>query len=82
MGSSWYVRVGSTSNVGGAGTLVLSCTVVCPADQDGSGFIDGADLAALLNAWGTNNAIADIDDSGSVDGADLAALLNGWGACP
>ncbi len=82
LGSSWYVRVGSTSNVGGAGTLVLSCTVVCPADQDGSGSIDGADLAALLNAWGTNDAIADIDDSGSVDGADLAALLNGWGACP
>jgi hypothetical protein len=80
-GSSWYVRVGSPTNASGAGTLVLSCAVLCPEDLDGNGVIDGADLATLLGAWGTNNPAADIDDNGTVDGADLATLLGAWGPC-
>ena len=58
----------------GAGTC-------CPADIDGNGAVDGADLTAILNAWGSANAAADIDDSGTVDAADLAAALGAWGPC-
>ena len=53
----------------------------CPADLDGSGSVDGADLAILLGQWG-GTGVADLDVSGAVDGADLAILLGGWGACP
>jgi hypothetical protein len=53
----------------------------CPADLDGSGSVDGADLTAILNAWGSANPTADIDASGTVDAADLAAALGAWGPC-
>ncbi|MEY3141747.1 MAG: hypothetical protein RLY21_240 [Planctomycetota bacterium] len=83
--SLYYIRVGSKSNVGGAGTLTFTCAPdsPCIADVDGSGSVDGADLAAVLGAWGAcAGCAADVNDSGAVDGADLAAVLGGWGPCP
>ncbi len=54
----------------------------CPADLDGNGIVDGADLGALLGMWGACAGCAeDLDGSGVVDGADLGALLGAWGAC-
>lgn len=50
-----------------------------PCDLDGSGAVDGADLGALLAAWGTPSPTADLDNDGTVDGADLSALLAAWG---
>jgi hypothetical protein len=58
-----------------------SCAPKCPADLDGNGTVGAADLAALLNAWGTSNAAADLDNDGVVGAPDLAALLNAWGPC-
>ena len=54
-----------------------------PADLDGSGEVDGADLSLLLAAWGDCAAgcPADLDLSGVVDGADLAIMLAAWGTC-
>jgi hypothetical protein len=52
----------------------------CPADLDGNGAVDAADLSNLLGAWGTAGA-GDIDGSGSVDAADLSVLLAAWGTC-
>lgn len=50
-------------------------------DFDLSGFIDGADLGALLSLWGfPNPPYGDLDRDGSVAGGDLAILLNSWGA--
>jgi len=55
-----------------------------PADLDGNGFVNGADLAILLGAWGNTwqppepPIAADIDGSGIVDGADLAMILGAW----
>jgi hypothetical protein len=54
-------------------------TTGCPADLDGNGSVDGADLASLLSAWGT--AEADITGDGDTDGGDLASLLAAWGTC-
>jgi hypothetical protein len=51
----------------------------CPADLDGDGTVGPADLAALLNAWGT--PAADLDGNGDTGASDLAAMLNAWGAC-
>jgi len=54
----------------------------CPADVDGSGAVNGVDLAAILNVWGTSGGKYDVNQDGVVDGSDLAEVLNGWGACP
>ena len=49
-----------------------------PADLNNDGHVDGADLAMLLNQWGTNGT-ADLDHDSLVGGSDLAILLNAWG---
>ncbi len=53
----------------------------CPADLTQNAQVDAADLAQLLGAWGTAEAVADLNGDGSVDAADLAALLGAWGPC-
>ena len=52
----------------------------CPADFDGDGDVDTADLLHLLGAWGTPDG--DVDGDGDTDTADLLALLGAWGECP
>jgi len=56
--------------------------VACPADFDGSGTVDVADLLSLLSAWGTCDRCAqDINNNGTVDVADLLDVLSAWGPC-
>lgn len=49
-----------------------------PADLNGDGVVDGADLGLLLVGWGGSGA-GDINGDGIVDGADLGLLLLDWG---
>ncbi|MFN9077178.1 MAG: hypothetical protein ACK5WX_07105 [bacterium] len=74
-------RAVNFANVPGEQFFVVSAgsAPACPADLDGSGSVDAADLAALLGAWGT--AGADINGDGSTDASDLAAMLGAWGDC-
>jgi Lectin C-type domain len=56
----------------------------CPGDVDGSGAVNGVDLAAVLGNWGTNGGKypgADTNHDGVVDGVDLAQVLGNWGPC-
>lgn len=53
---------------------------ICPADLNGDGSVDGADLGLMLGTW-NQPGIGDIDGSGTVDGADLGLLLGSWGTC-
>lgn len=55
-----------------------SCGRTDPADINDDGRVDAADLALVLNAWGSKDISADIDGSGRVDAADLAAVLSAW----
>ena len=59
----------------------LGAAGCCPADLSGDGIVNGADLGALLAAWGTPTAAADLNADGAVNGADLGALLSAWGPC-
>jgi CxxC motif-containing protein (DUF1111 family) len=52
----------------------------CPADIDGNGRVDAADLGAVLEAWGGPGA-GDLDGNGTVDSTDLGLLFATWGAC-
>jgi hypothetical protein len=54
----------------------------CVGDIVDDGAINGADLAAVLSFWGTNDARGDLNGDGTVDGPDLAAILALWGPCP
>ena len=56
------------------------CAAPCPTDLNGDGVTGSADLASLLNGWGTSSP--DLNGDGTVGSADLSTLLNGWGACP
>ena len=65
-----------TATVGGGST----------GDLDGSGAVDGPDLAMLLAGWGPcppapTPCIRDLTGDGAVDGRDLATLLAAWGPC-
>jgi hypothetical protein len=59
--------------------LTIETRSECPADFDGDGDVDTADLLFLLAAWGT--ADGDVDGDGDTDTADLLALLAAWGQC-
>jgi exonuclease III len=74
----------SDEDIPGSGSTQLSLTLTViletagnPADLDGNGTVDGADLAVLLGQWGGPGS-ADLDGSGVVDGADLAMVLGAW----
>ena len=57
----------------------------CPADFNGDGAVEAADLAVLLGSWGPcppkEDCPADLNDDGLVEAADLAELLGSWGPC-
>jgi uncharacterized membrane protein len=52
----------------------------CPADLDGNGIVNAADLAILLASWGGPGG--DLDGNGTTGGGDLSILLGAWGPCP
>ena len=77
---------GVVNDVGGACvmTACASCPAPpCPADLDGNGFVDAADLGSLLAAWGAcgKSCPADINGDGFVSAMDIASMLDAWGAC-
>lgn len=59
----------------------------CPADLNGDGEVEAADLAILLGSWGDPGCggelpcPADLNCDGAVEAADLAILLGSWGPC-
>ena len=76
---------GSWIDGGGNQFFPKGCTPPCPADLVDDNAVNGADLAIILVAWGTNGSQypgADIDGNGVVNGSDLAAVLAAWGPCP
>ena len=69
---SLNVRNGPTKSFVVPGT----CTVV--GDLNGDSIVNGADLAILLNAWGSTKSVADLDGNNIVNAADLAILLGAY----
>lgn len=74
----------------GAYELQLPPRPACPADLDGSGTVNGIDLALLLGSWSGATAYSpcppiapsDFNEDCKVNGLDLAILLGAWGSCP
>jgi len=57
--------------------LLDSCPPIGPADLDGNGRVDGADLSLLLGNY-NGSGVGDINHDGIVNGADLGRLLGAW----
>jgi poly(3-hydroxybutyrate) depolymerase len=70
------------------GEVQISAVVECPdprspADINRDCVVNGADLAAVLSAWGpcsTTPCTGDFDGNGIVNGSDIAAILGAWGS--
>ncbi len=73
----------SLETAGYAGAVFVLGGDWCVIDLDGDGMVGGAELAAVLGAWGTDGGPlgADFDGSGLVDGADLLIVLSQYGEC-
>ena len=76
----------SDENVPGAASAQVTVTLTAtvgggqPADLNGDGVVNGADLGLLLAAWGVApGSPADLDGDGIANGADLGLLLSEWG---
>ncbi|MDA0660853.1 MAG: PEP-CTERM sorting domain-containing protein [Planctomycetota bacterium] len=73
-----YIR-GVAQSLAPTEALLAVVAPGCIGNVNGDGTTDGADVAIIYNAWGTNNPVADITKDGIVDGADLAEVFNCWG---
>jgi hypothetical protein len=82
-GSTWYIRIGSTANVGGAGTLRTSVAApICVGDFDFSGAVDSSDMSIMLLDYGVcGGCVTDLDQDGVVDSSDTSLLLLDFGDC-
>ncbi len=88
-GLSDLVTIGGRQHQIGLGSTFESVVLIestaqtsIVGDIDGDGFVNGADLAALLMAWGAcgegASCAADVSGDGVVNGEDLAQLLANW----
>lgn len=73
--------VGVARNASSTFAFAVLLDEPCPADLDGNGEVDAADLGILLGSWGGHGE-ADLDGNATVDAGDLAIMLGGWGGCP
>lgn len=53
-------------------------TTSCPADVDGNGIINVADLQIYIHWWVQSNSFADMNGDGSIDYSDLALYRGIW----
>ncbi|MHC5114834.1 MAG: choice-of-anchor J domain-containing protein [Planctomycetota bacterium] len=55
----------------------------CPADLNGNGSVDFADILEVIAAWGPCACCtADVDGSGDIGFGDILAIIGAWGPCP
>jgi hypothetical protein len=84
-GQTVYIAVGGfdAAATGPFNVEIIAPTAPpCPADLNGDGAVNGADLGLMLGAWGAcPGCAADLNADGVVNGADLGLLLGSWGAC-
>ena len=60
-------------------TVVYTPPALRPADVNGDGIVDSADLGVLLAGWWTSDPAGDGDNNGVVNATDLSLVLGDWG---
>ncbi|MCP3902625.1 MAG: hypothetical protein GY715_03230 [Planctomycetes bacterium] len=71
------------------GTVDMGCYELpgpppaCPADLNGNGDVDFADILVVIGAWGCVTCPdEDLNNNGTVDFADILFIIGMWGPCP
>ena len=80
-GETVYIGLGGNGPAA-PGPFAFEISVVptaCTGDLNQDGLVGAADLAAVLNSWGT--AGADLNGDGDTNAADLSVVLSAWGPC-
>lgn len=72
---SWEIALGLEADDDADG--VPDGCALDPADLNGDGVVNGADMGLLLGAWGTSGP-GDLDGDGTVNGSDLGLMLGAW----
>src|SRR5262249_20261671 len=79
---NFAIQYGESSQPRGIDYLSITVRRVCPADYDGNGVVQPADVAAFVNVWASSLAAGtldgDFDGNGAVQPADVAAFINAW----
>jgi GH35 family endo-1,4-beta-xylanase len=70
----------TTTVVSGEAGLTLCACLVCPADFNQDGGVDGADIAAFFARWEAGNCDADVNQDGGVDAGDIETFFTAWEA--
>jgi len=74
--------IGSTSTIEAAiddvSFYLVECNDACPADFDGNGTREVADVFAFLSAWFALDPSADFDGVGGIGVPDIFAFLSAW----
>ncbi|MCA9284014.1 MAG: VCBS repeat-containing protein [Phycisphaerales bacterium] len=75
---------GADGEAGGFVSVFVSAPENCPADLNGDGIVDGADLGIVLTDFGMmgDDLPADINGDNVVNIGDVNALFEAWGGCP
>jgi subtilisin family serine protease len=81
-GTTYYICIGGRSPITASitGTLAIDGPPQIPpnpADLNGDGIVNAADLATLLSGWALAGP-TDLDGDGTTGAPDLAILLNAW----
>jgi hypothetical protein len=74
-------RITGNWSLSDSATLKLETLASCPGDLDFSGYVDSADLGAVLGDYGTEGGPNDVDGNGYVDSADVGFILLNCGPC-
>jgi hypothetical protein len=66
------------------GTITTDAATIsapfCPADFNGDGGVDGADVEAFFSSWQAGESLADVNFDGGVDGSDVESFFAAWAA--
>ena len=73
--------LGQWTDLGGNEILTDCPLPPCLADINRDGIVNGADLAYILEKWGSDDPLADLNGDGQVDSADLGLAIADWGDC-
>ena len=64
----------------GSSSTAGSRVLVCPADFNCDGGVDGQDVTEFFARWEAGEGLADINADGGIDGGDIGAFFSFWEA--
>ena len=68
----------ATSPCGTTVSEAADVVVVCPADFNADGGVDGGDIDTFFASWEAGQSSADINRDGGIDGSDVSSFFERW----